>query len=67
MKEVSRTALSTLTGIGAFVVTQLSAGPTFAADYDVGSIHIAQPWSRATSKSATAGAGYMTINDLVIN
>jgi len=32
-----------------------------AADYDVGSIHIAQPWSRATPKGAKAGAGYMTI------
>src|SRR6516165_10317006 len=34
-----------------------------AADYDVGSIHIAQPWSRATSKGAKAGAGYMTITN----
>jgi len=63
MKEISRTALSALTGIGAFVVTQLPVGPTFAADYDVGSIHIAQPWSRATSKGAKSGAGYMTITN----
>jgi copper(I)-binding protein len=34
-----------------------------AADYDVGSIHIAQPWSRATPKGAKAGAGYMTITN----
>jgi copper(I)-binding protein len=34
-----------------------------ATDYDVGSIHIAQPWSRATPKGATAGAGYMTITN----
>jgi len=33
------------------------------ADYDVGSIHITQPWSRATPKGATAGAGYMTITN----
>ena len=32
-----------------------------AAEYDVGSIHIAQPWSRATPKGAKAGVGYMTI------
>jgi hypothetical protein len=34
-----------------------------AADYDVGSIHISQPWSRATPKGAAAGAGYMTITN----
>jgi periplasmic copper chaperone A len=33
------------------------------ADYDVGSIHITQPWSRATPKGAKAGAGYMTITN----
>jgi len=34
-----------------------------AADYDVGSIHIATPWARATPKGASAGAGYMTITN----
>jgi copper(I)-binding protein len=34
-----------------------------AAEYDVGSIHISQPWSRATPKGAKAGAGYMTITN----
>jgi len=34
-----------------------------AADYDVGSIHIAQPWSRVTPKGAKVGAGYMTITN----
>ena len=34
-----------------------------AADYDVGSIHIAQPWSRASPKGAKAGVGYMTITN----
>jgi len=34
-----------------------------AADYDVGSIHISQPWSRATPKGASAGASYMTITN----
>jgi len=37
--------------------------PALAADYDVGSLHIAQPWSRATPKGATSGAGYMTITN----
>jgi len=34
-----------------------------AADYDVGSIHITQPWARATPKGATSGAAYMTITN----
>jgi periplasmic copper chaperone A len=34
-----------------------------AAEYDVGSIHIAQPWARATPKSAKSAAGYMTITN----
>jgi copper(I)-binding protein len=33
------------------------------AEYDIGSIHITQSWSRATPKGATAGAGYMTITN----
>src|SRR5215472_3629367 len=36
---------------------------TQTAEYDVGSIHITQPWSRATPKGATAGAGYITITN----
>ena len=32
-------------------------------DYDVGAIHISQPWSRATAKGAATGAGYMTITN----
>jgi len=34
-----------------------------AADYDVGAIHISQPWARATPKGASAGAAYMTITN----
>jgi copper(I)-binding protein len=37
--------------------------PAVAADYDVGSIHIAQPWARATPKGASSAAGYMTITN----
>jgi len=40
------------------------ASPAAAAgDYDVGSIHISQPWSRATPKGAATGAGYMTLTN----
>jgi periplasmic copper chaperone A len=34
-----------------------------AADFDVGSIHISQPWARATPKGASSGAAYMTITN----
>ena len=43
--------------------TRFLAVPAQAADYDVGSIHIALPWARATPKGASAGAGYMTITN----
>jgi hypothetical protein len=63
MTETARTIISVPVGVVAFLLAQLSAAPSFAADYDVGSIHIAQPWSRATPKGAKAGAGYMTITN----
>ncbi len=53
-------------GLGAFfalAAASLLACPAQAADYDVGSIHIAQPWARATPKGASSGAGYMTITN----
>ena len=61
MTETARTIISVPVGVVAFLLAQLSVTPTFAAEYDVGSMHIAQPWSRATPKGAKAGAGYMTI------
>ena len=50
------------------ILSQLLVGglcfaPADAADYDVGSIHITQPWARATPKGASAGAGYMTVTN----
>jgi len=51
-------------GVAALALALLAAAPAArAADYDVGSIHISQPWSRATPKGASAGAGYMTITN----
>ena len=48
----------------ALVLALLAVAPAArAADYDVGSIHISQPWSRATPKGASAAAGYMTITN----
>ncbi len=46
-----------------FVVLQLTLQPASAADYTVGSIHITDPWARATPKGASAGASYMTITN----
>lgn len=45
------------------LLTLFSANPAIAADYDVGSMHISQPWARATPKGADDGAGYMTITN----
>ena len=39
------------------------AGRTGAAEYKIGSIQIGNPWSRATPKGASTGAGYMTIRN----
>lgn len=35
----------------------------FAHDYNVGSLHIEHPWSRATPKGASVGAGYLLIEN----
>ena len=63
MTETARMVILVLVGLVALFVAQLTATPSLAADYDVGSIHIAQPWSRATPKGAITGAGYMTITN----
>ena len=63
MTETARTIISVPVGAVAFFLAQLSVAPSLAAEYDVGSIHIAQPWSRATPKGAKAGAGYMTVTN----
>jgi periplasmic copper chaperone A len=47
----------------ALALAQFSAGHAQASDYDVGSIHISQPWARATPKGASSGAAYMTITN----
>jgi copper(I)-binding protein len=61
-----RRALSgavTLT-VGALAVLPFAATAARAADaYDVGPIHITQPWARATPKGASTAAGYLTITN----
>jgi len=49
----TRTVISVIpVGVIAVFLAQLSVVASTAAEYDVGSIHIAQPWSRATPKGA---------------
>jgi copper(I)-binding protein len=47
----------------ALAAAQFMAAGVQAADYDLGPIHIAQPWARATPKGASSGAGYMTVTN----
>jgi len=58
-----KTVSSCLTAGFALALAQLTAAPVQAADYDVGSIHISQPWARSTPKGASSGAAYMTITN----
>ena len=58
-KTVSRGAAAMF----ALTVAQFAALAAQAADYNVGPIHIAQPWARATPKGASTGAAYMTITN----
>jgi periplasmic copper chaperone A len=53
-----RRTLILLTGI-----LSLVAGSAAARDYKVGSIDIAEPWSRATPRGASVAAGYMKITN----
>ena len=56
-------AHSGLAGVCAFAAAHLVAATAGAADYDVGPIHISQPWARATPKGASSAAGYMTVTN----
>ena len=47
----------------ALTLAPISTTPAYAADYDIGSIHITRPWARATPKGASSGAAYMTITN----
>ncbi len=64
MTTMKRTMTSRGAGaIFALAALPLAAANAQAADYDVGSIHISQPWARATPKGAASGAAYMTITN----
>ncbi len=55
--------LGSLAGVCTFAAAQLMATTSHAADYNVGAVHIAQPWARATPKGASSAAGYMTVTN----
>ena len=59
----AKTSVTALPPPFALAAMPLAAAGAKAADYDVGSIHISQPWARATPKGASSGAGYMTVTN----
>jgi copper(I)-binding protein len=47
----------------AMAALPLASASAQTADYDVGSIHITQPWTRATPQGASSAAGYLTVTN----
>ena len=60
MRKYIRGGLAAAFSVAALPLASASAQ---AADYDVGSIHITQPWTRATPKGASSAAGYLTVTN----
>jgi len=60
---IRRTTFFGVAAVFALALAQFAAAPTWAKDYEVGPIHISQPWARATPKGASAGAAYMTVTN----
>ena len=58
------TGARSIAALAAFVLTPLLwSGPAMAAEYQLGSLQITQPWARATPKGAASGAAYMTVKN----
>jgi periplasmic copper chaperone A len=55
--------LRALTAAGTLSFASLAGNNAWAADYNVGTMHISEPWARATPKGASSGAAYMTITN----
>ena len=49
--------------IAGLVIATLISASAMAADYNIGSLEIMGPWSRATPKGAPTAIGYMTIKN----
>jgi periplasmic copper chaperone A len=58
MSDATRTIVSLLA-----VLLALATSIVHAKDYRAGSLDISAPWSRATPKGASIGAGYLTIRN----
>ncbi|MDR3422054.1 MAG: copper chaperone PCu(A)C [Xanthobacteraceae bacterium] len=52
-----------LAAVSALAVALLLPLGVQAADYNVGPMHIDSPWTRATPKGASSGAGYLTVTN----
>jgi len=61
--RLCNTVRYSLVAVLALAAAQIPTDRSWAADYSVGSIHITQPWARATPKGATSAAGYMTVTN----
>jgi periplasmic copper chaperone A len=44
-------------------ICALTASMSFAHEYNIGSIHVGHPWSRATPKGANVAGGYLVIDN----
>jgi hypothetical protein len=63
-KSKTRGVAATVAALASpLILAQFASLPAQAAEYDVGSMHISQPWARATPKGASSAAGYMTITN----
>jgi periplasmic copper chaperone A len=58
-----RTTSRGIAALAALSFAQFLADHAAAADYQVGSLQITQPWARATPKGADSGAAYMTVTN----
>lgn len=58
-------ARGSIAALAAFVIMPLlRPAPAVAAEYQLGSLQITQPWARATPKGAASGAAYMTVKNI---
>jgi len=62
MTERTRTLIQSVLAGAITITIQFAPAGAQAADYDVGSIHVTQPWARATPKGA-GGAAYLTVTN----
>ena len=59
-----RTTARSIAALAAFVFAPLFwSSAAAAAEYQLGSLQITQPWARATPKGAASGAAYMTVKN----